>query len=106
VQMDAPSPSQKPPLLSKEELKECTRRAQQDGAFAGVTSGLVGGLIGSRIMGFTRNKTILCGVLTGVLSGYFFTQAFLGSQIAEATHLRALTVRRNSEGDPKDDAAQ
>ncbi|KAH7906955.1 hypothetical protein BJ138DRAFT_991570, partial [Hygrophoropsis aurantiaca] len=62
--------------------------ARRDGAFAGLTSGLTGGkatfnsLLGSKVMGFNRNKTIFCGVLTGLLSGYFFTQAFLSSNMS------------------------
>ncbi|KIJ21376.1 hypothetical protein PAXINDRAFT_94969 [Paxillus involutus ATCC 200175] len=56
--------------------------AQRDGMFAGLTSALTGALLGSKLMGFNRNKAIFCGVLTGVLSGYFFTQAFIASNIS------------------------
>ncbi|KAH7925694.1 hypothetical protein BV22DRAFT_1010721, partial [Leucogyrophana mollusca] len=61
------------------------QEARRDGMFAGLTSGLAGGkptLLGSKVMGFNRNKTIFCGVLTGLLSGYFFTQAFLSSNMS------------------------
>ncbi|KAG2129718.1 uncharacterized protein EDB93DRAFT_1055975, partial [Suillus bovinus] len=57
--------------------------ARRDGIFAGLTSGLAGALVGSKFMGFGRNKTIISGALTGLLSGYFFTQAFLASNMAQ-----------------------
>jgi len=61
---------------------EAKKEAQRDGLFAGLTSGFTSALIGSRLMGFNRNTTIICGVVTGALSGYFFTQAFLSSNIS------------------------
>ncbi|OJA21093.1 hypothetical protein AZE42_07731 [Rhizopogon vesiculosus] len=48
-------------------------------------------------MGFGRNKTIFCGALTGLLSGYFFTQAFLASNMAR---LRSQSVSKDTETDP------
>ncbi|KAG2753454.1 hypothetical protein P692DRAFT_201705663, partial [Suillus brevipes Sb2] len=62
------------------------QEARRDGIFAGLTSGLAGGkfpLVSSRFMGFGRNKTIISATLTGLLSGYFFTQAFLSSNMAQ-----------------------
>ncbi|KIK99446.1 hypothetical protein PAXRUDRAFT_132026, partial [Paxillus rubicundulus Ve08.2h10] len=58
------------------------QEAQRAGTFAGLTSGLSGALLGSQLMGFNRNRAIFCGVLTGVLSGYFFTQAFIASNVS------------------------
>ncbi|KAG2135131.1 hypothetical protein DEU56DRAFT_738090, partial [Suillus clintonianus] len=79
--------------------------ARRDGIFAGLTSGLAGGklihvppsLVGSKFMGFGRNKTIISGALTGLLSGYFFTQAFLSSNMAQ---LRSQSVSSDTETDP------
>ncbi|KAI6152904.1 hypothetical protein EDD17DRAFT_1634572 [Pisolithus thermaeus] len=51
--------------------------------FAGLTAGLTGALLGSKLLRFNRNQTIVCGILTGALSGYFFTQAFLSSHLAQ-----------------------
>ncbi|KAG2126198.1 hypothetical protein BD769DRAFT_1441708 [Suillus cothurnatus] len=47
-------------------------------------------------MGFGRNKTIISGALTGLLSGYFFTQAFLSSNMAQ---LRSKSVSSDTETD-------
>ncbi|KAG0701957.1 hypothetical protein DFH29DRAFT_805621 [Suillus ampliporus] len=69
------------------------QEARKDGVFAGLTSGLAGG----KFMGFGRNKTIICGALTGLLSGYFFTQAFLSSNMAR---LRSKSVSSDTETDP------
>jgi len=56
----------------------------------------VGGLIGARLLSFNRNKIILSGVLTGIASGYFFTQAFLSTRLAEA---KVILSRGNSTDD-------
>ncbi|PFH47185.1 hypothetical protein AMATHDRAFT_152753, partial [Amanita thiersii Skay4041] len=50
-------------------------------------------IIGSRFMRFNRNTTVFCGVLTGILSGYFFTQAFTDTAIAQ---LRVEEARQSS----------
>ncbi|KAJ8589077.1 hypothetical protein M405DRAFT_818677 [Rhizopogon salebrosus TDB-379] len=84
--------------LDQEVLRAAAwREARRDGTFAGLTSGLAGALVGSKLMGFGRNKTILCGALTGLLSGYFFTQAFLTSNMAR---LRSQSVLKDAEADP------
>lgn len=81
-----------------EEIKAAAwREARRDGIFAGLTSGLAGALVGSKFMGFGRNKTIISGALTGLLSGYFFTQAFLSSNLAQ---LRSKYVSSDTETDP------
>ncbi|KAG2072989.1 hypothetical protein BDR04DRAFT_1152870 [Suillus decipiens] len=83
------------------------KEARRDGIFAGLTSGLAGGditfhlavtaLVGSKFMGFGRNKTIISGALTGLLSGYFFTQAFLSSNMAR---LGSKSISSDTETDP------
>ncbi|KAL6301035.1 hypothetical protein BKA93DRAFT_739458 [Sparassis latifolia] len=77
-------------------VADCTRQAQRDGIFAGVSAGLVGTILGSRLFRFNRNTTILCGIVTGVLSGYQFTQAFLSSNLAR---LKAEHAKRQTRGD-------
>jgi hypothetical protein len=84
-------------LDHKQELKAAAwKEARRDGIFAGLTSGLAGALVGSKFMGFGRNKTIISGALTGLLSGYFFTQAFLSSNMAQ---LRSKSVSSDTETD-------
>ncbi|KAG1741873.1 uncharacterized protein EDB91DRAFT_318670 [Suillus paluster] len=83
---------------SVEELKVAAwREARRDGVFAGLTSALAGALVGSKLMGFGRNKTIISGTLTGLLSGYFFTQAFLSSNMVR---MRSKSVSSDTETDP------
>ncbi|KLO17554.1 hypothetical protein SCHPADRAFT_900482 [Schizopora paradoxa] len=89
--------------LNAETVADCSKASKKEGAFAGLTSGLLGGLIGNRFLRFTRNQTILCGILTSVASGYLFTQAFLGSRLAEAKLQQDLLARRNSPPSPPTD---
>lgn len=63
-------------------VARCTREAQKDGVFAGLSAGLAGAIIGSRLFRFNRNTTMVCGVVTGVLAGYQFTQGFLSAKLA------------------------
>ncbi|KAI0344025.1 hypothetical protein BDW22DRAFT_1327199 [Trametopsis cervina] len=74
--------SETEPSLPIDSVARCTREAQKDGIFAGLSSGLVGAIIGSKFYRFNRNKAILCGIATGVLAGYQFTQVFLATNLA------------------------
>ncbi|EJD04522.1 uncharacterized protein FOMMEDRAFT_167690 [Fomitiporia mediterranea MF3/22] len=87
--------STEPVKLDKDVLARCARHARREGIVAGLTSGFVGAMIGSRVLRFDRNITLLSGILTGILSGYFFTQAFLGTRIAEAV-VRETQLRRRA----------
>lgn len=77
--------------LPSDARERVSNEARKEGIFAGLTSGLASALIGSRLMGFNRNKTLVCGVLSGVLAGYYFTQAFTSTALAQ---LRAEEVRQ------------
>ncbi|OBZ78677.1 hypothetical protein A0H81_00253 [Grifola frondosa] len=79
---DSEVAAQTPSPLPVDAVARCTREAQRDGIFAGVTSGLASVILGSKVFRLNRNATILCGVVTGVLAGYQFTQAFLSSNLA------------------------
>ncbi|CAL1696817.1 unnamed protein product [Somion occarium] len=88
-QSDAEKTTTKLPI---DVVARCTREAQKDGLFAGLSAGLVGAIVGSKLFRFNRNTTIVCGAVTGVLAGYQFSRAFLSSKLAvleaevKATH--------------------
>jgi len=77
-------------------LLQAKKEARRDGVFAGVTSGFTAALLGQRLMGLNRNAMMFCGVVTGALSGYFFTQAFLSSNMAR---IKAQNTMLTSSGD-------
>ncbi|TFK68510.1 hypothetical protein BDN72DRAFT_841711 [Pluteus cervinus] len=69
--------------LPPDAVGQVTLEARKEGIFAGLTSGLAAAIIGARLMGFNRNKTLLSGVLGGALAGYYFTQAFTSTALAQ-----------------------
>ncbi|KAI0085688.1 hypothetical protein BDY19DRAFT_908898 [Irpex rosettiformis] len=85
--------SETEPDLPIDAVARCTREAQKDGIFAGLSSGLAGAIIGSKFYRLNRNQTILCGIATGVLAGYQFTQVFLASNLARLRAEQAQLVK-------------
>ncbi|KIP07326.1 hypothetical protein PHLGIDRAFT_19192 [Phlebiopsis gigantea 11061_1 CR5-6] len=81
--------------LPVDAVARCTRDAQKDGIFAGLSAGLVGAIIGQRLYRFDRNRAILAGVVTGILAGYQFTQVFLASNLARLRQEQAQLARAN-----------
>ncbi|KIJ33540.1 hypothetical protein M422DRAFT_35455 [Sphaerobolus stellatus SS14] len=76
-----------------EQLDDCNRRARRDGLLAGVTGGLVSAIYGQRALKLTPRKAMIGGAVAGALSGYFFSQAFLSSYLAQ---LRQEIVKKNA----------
>ncbi|KIM34894.1 hypothetical protein M413DRAFT_32945 [Hebeloma cylindrosporum] len=96
--------------LPQDAVERVTLEARKEGVFAGKTpdrfslSCLQKAVIGGRLFGFKRNATLFCGVLSGVLSGYFFTQAFKDTAMAqlraEEARLRLQAAKHSSEIQP------
>ncbi|KAL1751709.1 hypothetical protein FB107DRAFT_293731 [Schizophyllum commune] len=80
--------------LPADAAERVIKEAKKEGAFAGLTGGLVSSLLGSRLFKFGPKTSLFSGVAAGLLSGYFFTEAFQETALAQ---LRQEQIRQARE---------